>query len=418
MNTQTINHSAALLPERGLAFNRVITTEKSLREFDGGPLSSADHAEDQAIYNRAIENFVGTVKVPLGIAGPLYVHGDFASGIYYVPLATTEATLVASYSRDAAAISEAGGCTTALIAESISRVPGFVFADLREAMAFAEWVADHVSDIRRIAEATSAHGKFIDLKTTVEGNHVYLHLNFSTGEAAGQNMVTIAADAVCDYAREAAPVRPRNILVESNASGDKKASALSLTSVRGKRVAAEVVLPAPLVRRRLGVAPEILAENWRLGALGSVLAGTIGIQCHFANGLAALYIACGQDAACVAESAVGITRFELSPDGGLYASVTLPNIVVGTVGGGTGLPSQRACLDIMGLSGPDSARALAEICAGLCLAGELSISAAMCAGQFTRAHQVLGRLRARQSRSRLSACAAGASPAFVQGKGY
>ena len=196
--------------------------------------------------------------------------------------------------------------------------------------------------------------------------------------------------------REASPDRPCRVLVESNASGDKKASARSFASVRGKRVAAEIVLPAAIVENRLGVAPEQLAEGWRMGAIGGVLAGTVGIQGHFANGLAALYIACGQDAACVAESAVGITRFELAPDGGLYAAVTLPNVVVGTVGGGTNLPSQRACLDIMGLSGPGSARALAEICAGLCLAGELSLSAAMCAGNFTRAHRVMSRLRARR----------------------
>ena len=275
-------------------------------------------------------------------------------------------------------------------------MPGFAFADLGEATLFASWAAAHTSEIRCIAEATSAHGKLVDLKTTVEGNHVFLHLDFTTGDAAGQNMVTIAAKAVCSYIRDTAPVRPRRVMVESNASGDKKASARSFTSVRGKRVSAEVVLPAAIVRRRLGVTPESLADGWRMGALGAVLTGTVGIQGQFANGLAALYIACGQDAACVAESAVGVTRFELAPDGGLYAAVTLPNVVVGTVGGGSQLPSQRTCLDLMGLAGPGSARALAEICAGLCLAGELSLGAAMCAGVFTRAHQVFGRHRARR----------------------
>ncbi len=363
---------------------------------DDGPLSSARRESDPAIYGRAIENFIGTVKVPVGLAGPLRVHGEFADGLYRLPLATTEATLVASYSRGAEAINAAGGCRTALLAEAISRVPGFAFADLGEATLFASWAAAHTSEIRCIAEATSAHGKLVDLETTVEGNHVFLHLDFTTGDAAGQNMVTIAAKAVCSYIRDTAPVRPRRVLVESNASGDKKASARSFTSVRGKRVSAEVVLPAAIVRRRLGVTPESLADGWRMGALGAVLTGTVGIQGQFANGLAALYIACGQDAACVAESAVGVTRFELAPDGGLYAAVTLPNVVVGTVGGGSQLPSQRTCLDLMGLAGPGSARALAEICAGLCLAGELSLGAAMCADVFTRAHQVFGRHRARR----------------------
>jgi hydroxymethylglutaryl-CoA reductase (NADPH) len=125
--------------------------------------------------------------------------------------------------------------------------------------------------------------------------------------------------------------------------------------------------------------------------MGGVLSGTMGLHGHYANGLAALYLACGQDVACVAESAVGVTRFELTAEGGLYASVTLPNIMVGTVGGGTGLPSQRACLEVMGLAGPGKAQALAEVCAGLCLAGELSIIGALCSGDFSRAHRVLAR---------------------------
>jgi len=125
--------------------------------------------------------------------------------------------------------------------------------------------------------------------------------------------------------------------------------------------------------------------------MGGVLSGTIGVQGHYANGLAALYIACGQDAACVSESAVGVTRFELGDDGSLYAAVTMPNLIVGTVGGGTGLPSQRACLELLGLAGPGNAQALAEVCAAVSLAGELSIIGALAAGHFTRAHRQLAR---------------------------
>ena len=419
--TDALCNSASYdLPEPGITISSITDSpvaagashgnriETSIREHcDDGPLSDTNRAAETAAYRRAIENFIGTVKVPVGIAGPLKVRGLFADGEYYLPLATTEAALVASYSRGAEVISAAGGCTTAVLAESISRAPGLVFDNLREAAAFADWAAAHVAEIRCVAESTSAHGKLVDLRTTVEGNHVYLHLDFTTGDAAGQNMVTIAADAVCGYIRDAAPSRPRRIFVESNASGDKKACARSLASVRGKRVAAEVLLSADLVKRHLGVSPEDLVEFWCFGALGSVLSGTVGAQAHFANGLAALYIACGQDAACVAESAVGVTRFELAADRALYASVMLPNIVVGTVGGGTELPSQRACLDVLGLSGPGSARALAEICAGLCLAGELSLSAAICAGNFTRAHRVLGRVRARRETPLRSARFAG-----------
>src|SRR5262249_55675052 len=159
----------------------------------------------------------------------------------------------------------------------------------------------------------------------------------------------------------------------------------------GRKVSAEVLIPADLVEKRLRTTPEHMVNFWRMSAMGGVLSGTLGLQGHYANGLAALYLACGQDVACVAESAVGVTRFEVLEGRALYASVTLPNIMVGSVGGGTGLPSQKACLDIMGLSGPGKAQALAEVCAGLCLAGELSIMGALCSGDFSRAHRVLAR---------------------------
>ncbi len=363
----------------------------------GGVAELFGSPQDRKDYRYAVENFIGTVQVPVGLTAPLCIRGRFADGAYRIPLATTEATLVASYSRGAQAINDAGGCTAALLDESIDRAPGFIFKGLHEACLFVDWATAHLADIRRIAESTTSHGRLIDLEATVEGNHVYLNLSFVTGEAAGQNMVTIATEAVLAFIDERAPVRPLRAFVEGNHSGDKKACMRSFTSVRGKRVCAEVVLPAAVVEQRLRVTGERLAEFWHLSAMGCVLSGAMGIQGHFANGLAALYIACGQDAACVAESAVGVTRIEVTADGDLYAAVTLPNLIVGTVGGGTGLPGQRACLEIMGLAGPDSARALAEICGGLCLAGELSIAAAVCAGHFTRAHRLLGRRVTRQT---------------------
>jgi hydroxymethylglutaryl-CoA reductase (NADPH) len=181
------------------------------------------------------------------------------------------------------------------------------------------------------------------------------------------------------------------MFLEANMSGDKKASALSFTNVRGKKVTAEVIVPAELVRQFLHTTPEQLAQYGIMAGLGGVMMGSMGVQGHYANAFAALYLACGQDAACVAESAVGVTRWEVTDDGALYASVTLPNIMVGTVGGGTGLPSQRACLDILGLSGPNQADALAEVAAAVCLAGELSIAGALCAGHFAQAHRRLAR---------------------------
>jgi hydroxymethylglutaryl-CoA reductase (NADPH) len=342
-------------------------------------------------YRHNIENCIGTVKVPVGLAGPLRIRGIFASGDFYVPLATTEAALVASYSRGARVISEAGGCVSILLHEGMRRTPGFGFKSLTEAGLFAIWCTEQGDALRAAAARTTKHGELIDIGMAIEGNHVYLILDYTTGDASGQNMVTIATQAVCEYIVEHAAVRPQFHFVEANLSGDKKATAHSFVSVRGKKVSAEVTVPAELVASRLHTTPQDLDRYWKMSAIGAVQSGSIGVQGHFANALAALYIACGQDPACVAESAVGVTRFEVTENGDLYASATLPNIVVGTVGGGTMLPSQHACLEIMGLAGPGNAQALAEVCGALALAGELSITAALCSGDFAGAHQKFAR---------------------------
>ena len=342
-------------------------------------------------YGRSIENFIGTAKLPIGLAGPLRVNGVSAHGDFYVPLATTEAALVASYSRGSLIVTESGGCSAVVLNESVSRSPGFAFATLADAGAFAAWAAASMDSFKAVAGETTRHGRLVDMQLTVEGNHVYLCLEFTTGDASGQNMVTIATDAICQYIEAATPVPPRHWFVEANMSGDKKATTHSFMSVRGKKVSAEVTVPAETIRRRLHTTADRMLDYWRMSALGGVMTGSIGVHGHYANGIAALFIACGQDAACVAEASVGVTRFEPRADGALYASVTLPNMIVGTVGGGTGLPSQRACLDILGLGGPGKARAFAEMAAGLALAGELSITGALAAGHFTRAHRRLAR---------------------------
>lgn len=350
-------------------------------------------AEQAERYQKNIENLIGTVKVPVGLAGPLRVRGMFASGDFYVPLATTEAALVASYSRGSMAITEAGGCVSILLHEGMRRTPGFAFRSLKEAGLFAIWCIDQRDALGKVAATTTSHGELIDLGIAIEGNHVYLILEYTTGDASGQNMVTIATQAICDHIAANAPITPEFYCVEANLSGDKKATAHSFVTVRGKKVSAEIVVPAEIVRTRLKSTPEAMERYWRISSLGAVQSGSIGIQGHFANALTALYIACGQDPACVAESSVGVTRFEITASGDLYAAVTLPSIVVGTVGGGTGLPSQHACLEILGLAGPGKARALAELCGALALAGEISIAAALASGDFTRAHRRLARGR-------------------------
>lgn len=354
-------------------------------------LLDAQTAEEMSVYEKNIENFIGTVKIPVGLAGPLRVRGLHAKGDFYIPLATTEAALVASYSRGARLITASGGCSAALLSEGVSRAPGFAFKNLSEAGIFLSWCLPLVETFKGIAESTSRHGKLVDMQVNVEGNRVYLLFEYTTGDASGQNMVTIATQAIFNYILENSPVSPEFSFIEANFSGDKKASSQSFHRVRGKKVSAEVLIPEKLVQRYLHTTPKEMVRYWNISALGGVMSGTVGVHGHYANGLAGLYLACGQDVACVAESAVGITRLEELEDGSLYASVTLPNLMLGTVGGGTGLPSQASCLDILGLRGPGHAQELAEVCAGVVLAGELSIHGAMCSHQFTRAHEKLAR---------------------------
>ena len=346
---------------------------------------------DLSVFSANIENVIGTIGLPVAIAGPLRINGCSVQKDFYVPLATTEAALVASYTRGCQVLSESGGCTTLVLAEGVSRAPGFLFSNLREVGTFMAWMLEQKEAFAAVAGSTTQHGKLLDTRFTVEGNHVYVVFEFYTADAAGQNMVTIATQAICNYIQEHSPVRPQRIFVEANLSGDKKASAQAFQTVRGRKVTAECVVPASVLAKRLHVDAPAMEEYWRVSALGGVLSGTIGVQGHYANGLAALFLATGQDAACVSEAAVGVTRFEARSDGSLYAAVTLPNLIVGTIGGGTGLPTQSACLEILGLKGNGHARGLAEVTAGLALAGELSIIAALAAGHFTRAHAKLAR---------------------------
>jgi hydroxymethylglutaryl-CoA reductase (NADPH) len=350
------------------------------------------HTEEQmGVYEHNIENFVGTTKIPVGIAGPLRVRGLFAQGDFYIPLATTEATLVASYARGCSLITEVGGASAMLLNEGVSRSPGFAFASFEELGRFVAWFLGQQDQIKQAAEGTTRFGKLTDTQICVEGNHVYVILVFTTGDAAGQNMAAIATDAVVAWILTHTPVKPRAVYIEANFSGDKKASAQSLQSVRGKKVTAEVTVPAELVRTRLHTSGERMVECAQFGTFGGILSGTLGAQGHYANGLAAMFMASGQDVACVAEAAVGTTRMEMTPTGALYVAVTLPNLIMGTVGGGTKLPCQQACLEIMGLAGAGHGHALAEIAAALCLAGEISIVGAISAGEFTRAHARLAR---------------------------
>jgi hydroxymethylglutaryl-CoA reductase (NADPH) len=356
------------------------------------PIGDPESTAQAAIYGRNIENFVGTVKVPVGVIGPLRVNGINANGDFFIPLATSEAALVASYGRGADITTMAGGISAGLIGEGVLRTPAFVFEGILQCGLFIDWIARNAETLRTVAEATTRYGRLQSLEPFMDSDTVFLICRYTTGDASGQNMVTVATEAICAHIAENAPIKPRYAFIEGNFSGDKKASYLGMYAGRGRKVTASVELSYELIERVLRVKPEAMVAYGRVAALGAILSGQLGSQAHYANGLAAFYIATGQDAACVSESAVGFTRME-PREKAMFFSVTMPNILVGSVGGGTALPSQAAALQMMGLAGAGKAAALAEVVAALCLCGEISIIAAIAGGQFTHAHDKLARHR-------------------------
>lgn len=342
-----------------------------------------------------IENLVGCARIPIGVIGPLRINGFHAHGDFYVPLATSEGALVASYNRGAYLVGQAGGASVASLTESVSRAPAFVFRGLSETLRFLAWTLSRLDSWKEVAGEMSNHCELVDLQPTVAGKDLFLNLVYKTGEAAGQNMVTLVTEEICRRIVAAAPIKPHRWYVEGNLSGDKKATMLSFIQARGKKVVAETVLPASLVERFLHTNPQEMMDYWEISIMGGTQSGSIGVQGHYANALAAMFAACGQDIACVAEAAVGLTRLDVTPEGDLYVSVSLPNVIVGTVGGGTGLPTAQECLKMMGCEGPDAAFKLSEICGATALAGEISIIGSMAAGDFAAAHGTYGRKQKR-----------------------
>ncbi|MBD3638563.1 MAG: hydroxymethylglutaryl-CoA reductase [Crocinitomicaceae bacterium] len=346
--------------------------------------------EDYGQLKGNIENFIGMTQIPTGVLGPVVINGTQASGGFYVPMATSEGALVASYARGARACRESGAIKSVCLMEGVQRSPIFKFNDLIEVGQFVVWLMKEKEKFPDIVRATSNYAELNDMEFNIEGNQVILNLEYLTGDASGQNMVTIVSHAICRYIVENTPIKPKIWFVESNFSGDKKATSISFSSVRGKNVTAEITLKKEVINKVLKSTPELMFEYWKSSFMGAVKCGSIGAQGHFANGLAAMFIAMGQDAACVSEASVGITRMEIV-DEDLYCAVTLPNLIVGTVGGGTALPTQKECLEMMDCSGSGNAIKLSEICAAVCLAGEISIIAALSADHFASAHEKLGR---------------------------
>ncbi|MBC7171975.1 MAG: hydroxymethylglutaryl-CoA reductase [Polyangiaceae bacterium] len=347
---------------------------------------------DPAMLPGNIEAFTGVAQVPIGLAGPLLICGEHAVGEFYVPLATTEGTLVASYNRGMVVLAECGGAKTTVVSHSMQRAPVFIFEDALCARAFGEWVEAQFEDIKAAAGATTKTGELQNIGQYAVGPLLYLRFNYTTGDAAGQNMTGKATYAACEWICKAYPGSTRYIL-SGGIDTDKKHSQINTLLTRGKRVIAEAVLRRDVLKTRLGVTPEQLLHYRNIGQVGSFMAGSAYNGAHAANGLAALFIATGQDVANVAESHAGVTYTRILENGDYYWSTTLPSLIVGSYGGGTGLATQKECLDLIGCYGAGKADKLAEICAAVVLAGDISLTGAILAGDWVSAHDKYGRNR-------------------------
>ncbi|WP_439107506.1 hydroxymethylglutaryl-CoA reductase [Congregibacter sp.] len=345
-----------------------------------------------------IENMFGVVQVPIGVAGPLLVNGEHAQGEFYVPMATVEGTMLASYNRGMKVIRESGGVMTTVVGQAMQRAPCFVFRNSRDARDFEQWLIENFPQIKTVAESTTSIGKLDEIEHYCAHNFVYTRFDYSTGDAAGQNMTSRATFVACEWIRENYPAL-KNYLLSGNFDTEKRTSSVNLLKNRGKRVTAEITVPREVLERNLRITPEAMHYGQGITTIASFLTNSSNNAAHPANGLAALYLATGQDIANIGESNQCTTYNRVTREGDYHFSITLPALILASYGGGTNLPTQRECLKMMDCHGTGKALKLSEIAAALVVAGELSLGAATRVDKKTRqnewvdAHERLGRNR-------------------------
>ncbi len=369
--------------------------QKFVEEFTGHKLEHiTQYSFDPHISQGNIEHFTGVAQVPIGFAGPITIHGEHAQGDFLIPMATTEGTLVASYNRGIKVMNLSGGIKASVVGDVMQRAPVFVFDDARAARDFVAWVNENVDKIREEAESTSSVAKLRDIDAYLASKFAYLRFNYQTGDAAGQNMVgraTFAASSwIIDQYKHG---EIKHFYLESNLATDKKASQINIMRTRGKRVTAEAVIKKDVLIQHMRVEPEGLFYHYGVANVGSILSGANNNGLHSANAITALFIATGQDVANVSESSAGVLYTELTPEGDMYMSLTIPSLIVATYGGGVGLATQRESLELLGCFGKGKVNKFAEIVAATALAGEISLASAISSSDWVSSHEQYGRNR-------------------------
>ncbi|MQY20409.1 hydroxymethylglutaryl-CoA reductase [Nocardia macrotermitis] len=341
-----------------------------------------------------IENYVGTIEVPVGLAGPLLFDGEHAQGPIIAPMATVEGAVLASTARGARAMTDSGGVVTRVLRQRMTRVPGFGFGSLEQAARFARWVPLQFDQLAARVREASRHALLLDVEAVQIGRDVHVRFCYETADATGQNMTSATTWNACqwilDHVGELSGVDVLWFIIEANMANDKKAASLSTIGGRGYRVVAETLLTRDAIERVLKTTPEMLHRTLQVFDDAAWHSGALGPDVDAANVLAAIFIATGQDAASVFESGTAMISSRFEGDD-LLITLTLPSLLVATVGGGTGLPQQQAFLEALGCAGAGKARRLAEIVTGFALALDISTVAAIAAGHFVAAHEQLGR---------------------------
>jgi len=374
--------------------------QKFIEEKTGAELNhTKQYSYDPHVMAGNIENIWGVVQVPIGVAGPLLVNGEHAQGEFYVPMATVEGTMLASYNRGMKVIRESGGVTTTVSAESMQRAPLFIFNNARDARDFQIWLQENFAAIKAQAESTTSVGKLLEIENYHFHNYIATRFDYSTGDAAGQNMTSRATFFACEWIQKNYPGKLRNYMLSGNYDTEKRTSSVNLLKGRGRRVTAELTIPRQVLVDHLRITPEQMQYGYQISTLSSFQTNSSNNASHPANGLAALYLATGQDIANIGESNQCTVYQRMTRSGDYYFSVTLPSIIMASYGGGTNLPTQSECLKMMDCLGKGKALKLCEIAAGLVVAGELSLAAATRVDKETRtnewvdAHERLGRNR-------------------------
>lgn len=338
-----------------------------------------------------IENLIGSTQIPLGIAGPVKVKGEFAEDEFYLPLATSEGALVASVNRGCSVINKSGGADTVILKNEQTRSILFKVDNIKETKKFAAWIKNNLTELKRTGEKDEKFLKIIGIELYVVGLNIWLRVKGDTHDAMGMNMITIASKKIADSITENYD-NIEFISESGNLCVDKKPSAMNLINSRGKKVIASVNISEKIIKDVLKTTSDKLIElNYRKNLLGSAASFSLGYNAHFANIIAAFFIATGQDAAHTVNGSLGFTTVEKNKEG-VNFSITLSDLHVGTVGGGTGLKTQKECLDIIGVAGPgnppgNNSKKLAEIIATAVLAGEISLLSALCSKDLSSAHQ-------------------------------